>query len=136
MKPLIMKPGAPGCWAVSSQEGLKLVVILSLSSGSCEMMQQHLPRPYGQHSFTKTPPLLSHWRCCHFSQEFQGFVSLKALSMFKVQHFSVSYQVRFLQRKVPFLGRGEHIPLSFQPLSALPSSLSHPCQPLWPLLHF
>lgn len=44
-----MKNGVPRCWAVFSQEGLKLVVILPLSSGSCEMMQQHLPR---QHSFT------------------------------------------------------------------------------------
>lgn len=76
-----MKTGAPRGWAVSSQEGLKPIVILSLSSDSCEMMQQHLPRPFGQHSFAKTPSLLSLWRFCHFRQEFQVFVSLKDLSL-------------------------------------------------------
>lgn len=41
-----------------SQEDLELVV-LSFSSGSCEMMQQQVPRPFGQYSFTKMPSLLS-----------------------------------------------------------------------------
>lgn len=67
---------------------------------------------------------------CAAKSTCQGNVSKAVRSV----SFMVTYQVHLLRRKVPFLGSGGHIPLSFQPPAGFPvpppvshCDLSFPC---------